>query len=734
MDGVPSRHPRVATASTAGLTPKEVLAILRRHVLLIVCSIILGLISGGAGWFLLLRYLPEYTARTFVRVLPPVEKDPTAIQAALVGKDVQYGHRWSMAALLKSQNTLQQLLERDKVRRTKWFQSFAEIEDERIVKAVRKLEKHLGASPQRDGDFIVVSMTCHDKEESALIVNEMVDLFLNLQGSKKKEGIAARLRRLEEQQVRVQRDVDSAEDGLDDVKIRWGFTDLEERSFRPVIEEKLANLEREQNDLVMNIRQLTESIERLRMQATGPVQVQVERQVEHDPVMTMLAQQLAMRESALASALARFGEDHRVVRQIREFIRAIEDERQLRKATIADQTRRANLRNAQDALVSLEGRLEEWEKMREETTEKKKELDLARAQYQQRVAIRDERRGMLDSIKEQIGKLRILHDDPETPKVQFAGYAPEPLEVSFPKWKIFFPGGTIFGLMLGVGLAFLIELVNDLVRTPKDVARHLHIPLLGMIPDATEDPEVEGFDLALIARQAPYSIITESYRRFRINLRLSISPASTKVLLVTSGIGGEGSTSAGVNLATTLVADGKRVLLIDANFRRPTLHELFPRQQATGGSMLESVGLSTVLMGKCNSSQAVRGSVMEGLDVIDAGPLPPNPAELIGSGRMEQLIKEHREKYDYVIVDGPPVLLVSETKLLARCADGTILVFNAALTRRGAAQRTIRELQDVGAEIVGCVLFGVRTLKGGYFRELFKSYQEYQRLQLARPI
>jgi receptor protein-tyrosine kinase len=101
---------------------------------------------------------------------------------------------------------------------------------------------------------------------------------------------------------------------------------------------------------------------------------------------------------------------------------------------------------------------------------------------------------------------------------------------------------------------------------------------------------------------------------------------------------------------------------------------------------------------------------------------------------MKQLFEQQRANYDYIIVDGLPVLLVSVTKVLAKLADGTILVFNAAATRRGVAQRTISELKEVNAAVVGCVLLGVKAMKGGYFQEQFKSYKEYQKLQLASSI
>ncbi len=718
----------MARPVAATLTPKEVLGMVRRHMWLIVLLTIGGLGSGVGGWYVSLRYWPRYTAMTFVKVLSSVDKDPTTIAGAATSKDIEYGHRLSLAGRLKSQSMLQQLVDRDKIQATKWFQSQGKTKDERIRKAVKNLRERLGAAAQRDGDSIIVSMTCGDKDESADIVNEMVDLFVSVEGGKRREEISAKLKELQGQSDRVDRDLLVAERALEDVRKRYGFADLEEHAFQPVIDRKLLDLELQQNVMVMDIRQTRASIDRLREQATGPVQVQVERQVETDPVMTMLAQQLSLRESDLASVLARFGEDHRVVRQVREMISAIEEERIRRKTTIGEQVRQSNLRNAQDQLTTMESRLLELEKMREEASNQKKELDTARSLYQQRLADRDERRTMLDSLKVQIEKYRLMYDDPAVPKLALVGYAPRPLEVSFPRWEIFWPGGGVLGLMLGIGLALLIEVLNDLVRMPRDVARHLHIPLLGVIPDADEDEEVEDINLALLVRHAPYAMASESYRKFATNLRLSAPAETSKVLFITSGSAGDGKTSVAVNLASVFVAEGKKVLLVDTNFRRPTVHEMFP---AGAGEQQAGPGLSSLLAGRCAVEQAVRASDMEGLSVVDAGPAPASPMELLGGTRMQGFIKQQRERFDYVILDGPPVLLMSEAKLLARAADGAILVFNAAATRRGAAQRTISELKEVNAKVLGCVLLAVRMLKGGYFREQSRSYRDYLKVQLA---
>lgn len=732
MVGVPGGG---AAPAAVTLTPKEIFGILRRHILLVVSLTILGLVGGGVGWFLSMKYAPKYTAKTFIEVLPPVEKDPMTIAGGMVNKDIQYGYRVSMASLIMQQSTLQRLIERDKIQETEWFKSFGEIRAESIVKAVDNLKNNFRASAQRDGAYIVASMTCNSAEESALIVNEMVDLFLASQRTTEKGNIAEKLVRLQSQRDDIQRDIDAAERALTDVRRRWNLTDLEEaqgRQFQHTITLRLNNLELEQNELMLEIRQVQANVGNLERLAVGAVSEQVEDQIENDPTVIMLTQRIATQEMELAGALTKFGENHRVVRQLQSLIDETREKRRVRRAEIAEQTRRANLKNTQDYLVVLQERYAELEKLRQEAEAKQNELDLARTQYQQRASIRDERKEMLDSIKAQIEKLKIMLEDPETPKVQFVGPAPVPLETSSPRWEFYFPGGTMLGLMLGVGLAFLVELLNDLVRTPKDVNRYLHIPLLGIIPDADEDEQIEDIDLCHVVRQAPYSVVSESYRRLRTNLKLSDSAESLKVLLVTSGSAGDGKTSVAVNLAMTFIAENKKVLIVDANFWQPALYKIFPGQ--TVDLEQTEVGLSTLLAGRDDYQQVIRASGVEGLSLIDSGPLPSNPAELLGGVKMKKLIEQQRGNYDYIIVDGPPVLLVSVAKILAKFADGTVLVFNAAATRRGAAQRAINELKEVNAAVTGCVLFNVKALKGGYFHEQFKSYQQYQKLQLAHSV
>jgi len=714
------------------LTAKEVFGILRRHVLLIVALTIGGLVVGGLSWYLTRRFFPKYTAQTLIQVLPPIETDPMDIVAAQVQKDIQYGHRVSMANLLKQQRTLQDLIRNDAVRATNWFKR----RDEDTRKAFKYLNRHLSAQAHRDAEYVVVSMTCRQADEAALIVNEMAHAFVASQGGTKRQELSDRLAKLDDRRTRIEDDLIAANNALDALRTEE-ITDLDRtpgRYWRHTFEITLDDLVLQENELKLAVRQSEANMKNLdRLAQESPVGVQIRHAVERDQVMLALANQFALQQAQLAGRLAKFGDNHRVVRQTRQLIEEIRAEKELRRAEIGDQTRRAILKNAEDGLFVMQERLTELQKMREEAAANKKRLDVARVQYDRRVKIRDERILVLDLIKTQIEKLRIKVEEPEAAKVMLVGDAPEPLEmVASRQLWLWCPGGTVLGFLISIGLAFLLEMANDLLRTPRDVARFLRVPLLGVIPDAAEDKQVRGVELYHAVRQAPYSIISESYRRCRTNLELSGSVESSQALLVVSGGAGDGKTSVAVNLATAFVAKEKKVLLIDANFRQPSLQTIFPKMAANN---LETehfnFGLSSVLTNQCSYRDAVRSTGVEGLDVIDAGPLPSNPAELLAGPRMAELIKEHRKNYDHVIVDSAPLLLVSDAKAVARLVDATLLVFNAAATRRGAAQRTVRELEEVGATIVGCVLLGVRAMKGGYFQEQYKSYQKYQQPQVV---
>ena len=717
---------RGGSAHGTDITPKQITDILRRHVFLIISLTIIGAGLGVGAFFLLAKYAPKFTSFTYIEVLPPGRTDPTDFGTRPANKDIAYQFRVSKAALIKQEGMLRELIQKDRVRQTEWFRSF---KDADIAKIIKNLKKNLNVSPERNSDFIRVAMTCGNAQEAALIVNEMVTLFLDSQRLSAQAGVGDKLRLLASQRDTLTDELRRTTSLLSDIRETSGITQLEDQqtgNFRHTVTQTLARLDIEKAILEADIGQLAATLATVEQRQSGGETVQ--NVTEQDYVIRTLQDRLAYLQADLARQQTKLGDKHRVVLETKETISKTIDEIDKRNALRSRQIRESDIVGAQDQLTILKGRLARLQEEKNQTEAQQKDLDNTRARYEQLNTRKDEVEAQLLSVREQIDKYNMSREDVEASKVRSMGRALPPLLRSFPNIFIFAPGGTFLGFMLGVGLAFLIELLNKMVRSPSDVVRHIGVPLLGMISHKKYGKDIKGLDMRHVVRQAPNSIMSECYRQIRTQLNLSVSSQKQKVVLITSSTAEEGRTTVAVNLAATFVAEDKRVLLIDANFRRPTSLTIFPKavENEDFEKQMDS-GLSDYLSGRCRESDIIRPSGAAGLDIIDSGQLPLNPAELLGGSRMEELLQYCRQNYDNIVIDGPP-MLVSDAKSLAALADGTILVCNTDITKIGAAQRIVRELHAINATIFGAVLIGVRMLKGGYFREMFESYQDYQKV------
>ncbi|WP_256646937.1 GumC family protein [Thermomonas paludicola] len=274
--------------------------------------------------------------------------------------------------------------------------------------------------------------------------------------------------------------------------------------------------------------------------------------------------------------------------------------------------------------------------------------------------------------------------------------------------------GLMLGTMLGVLLAFLLEFLDDTIKTPEDVEQKLKLPVLGVIP------KLGPKDSVVDASANTQSSFSEAYRSVRTALQFATDHGVPKTLLITSSGPGEGKSTTALALARNLTQLGKRVLLVDADLRNPSLHKTLGLKAETG--------LSNLLAGACAFNSAVQ-VVDEGrLDVILAGPLPPNPAELLSGSKLVSLLTVGVERYDHVVIDGPPVLGLADAPILANAIDGTLLVVNSAKTKISAAQSALKRLLGARARIVGCLLtkYDARTAGYGYgYGYRYESYYAY---------
>ena len=255
--------------------------------------------------------------------------------------------------------------------------------------------------------------------------------------------------------------------------------------------------------------------------------------------------------------------------------------------------------------------------------------------------------------------------------------------------------GFILGLMLGVGLAFLLDYMDQTIKTTEDVSEKLGLNVFGIIPRipfADEDANLPS--KRLVTTLAPKTPVVESFRALRTNLNYASAKQKHKIIMVTSSLPNEGKSTIAGNLAVVMSQTGAKVLLMGCDLRRPSLYEMFSQENVPG--------LVNLLVD--NDQSALRHLTNPKLDFLPAGTVPPNPAEILESKRMGYLLDKVREQYDYVIIDAPPVLPVTDTPILAPKVDINLIVIEPCRVPEKAALQMVESLQAVNAKIAGVIL------------------------------
>ena len=284
--------------------------------------------------------------------------------------------------------------------------------------------------------------------------------------------------------------------------------------------------------------------------------------------------------------------------------------------------------------------------------------------------------------------------------------------------------GALLGLILGVGASFFLEYIDRTVRTSSDVESLLGIPVLGVIPRLRrldDDPEgaaaVEGRGQPLVVALDPLDPAAEAYRNLRMNFMfMSSDDDPIRTVLFSSPGPAEGKSTTAINFAVMLAQQGQRVLMIDADLRRPSLHRAL--------DLLREPGLTNLLIGDAKPRETIRPNVLPNLDFLPSGPFPPNPSELLSTNTMVRLIEEFEGRYDQVIIDSPPVLAVTDAAILAGHTDGVVIVLRSGETEQRAAERSVDQLRRLGVRVFGAVLNAVSTASSdeSYYLQYYYSY------------
>ncbi|MEJ2697009.1 MAG: polysaccharide biosynthesis tyrosine autokinase [Candidatus Sulfobium sp.] len=422
--------------------------------------------------------------------------------------------------------------------------------------------------------------------------------------------------------------------------------------------------------------------------------------IADDPTLQSLRQQILEAEQKIMDLSQKYGKKHPLMIRAREDLNVLKEKKEQEIKRVIDSIKneydlaRSNENNLRRMLSEAKGHAINLNEKFIEYDMINREVETNRQLYE----------ALIKRIKEQN-----ITEQIQTANVMIVEKARTPASPVKPRKTLNVLLGIIVGLFGGFGMAFFVEYLDQSVKSPEEVEARFGVPVFGLIPlFPSNDRPIEN---AVVDN--PTSTFAENYKAIRTCLLLSSAEKPPKHILVTSAGPEEGKTVTSINLAAAIAQSAYRVLLVDADLRKPRVHKVF--------RMDNSKGLSTYLAG-ASDMDIIRVGPLPNLQVIPSGPVPPNPSELLGSGKLVEMMGLLGREYDIVIWDSPPILTVVDSLILGKVLDGSIVVTRAGKTTYEVLGRSLKSLADLNANVFGVVINAFDLKKNKYYYSRYHNY------------
>ena len=555
-----------------------------------------------------------------------------------------------------------------------------------------------------DTDLIEIKAQSPDAEEAAIIANTLAEVYIEHNLSEMKEEYRSAKGFIENQIKLTRADYFNVLNEIKQFKLAEDTVDLA-TEIRVAIE-AMADLMKEKENNIIDISDTRAKIETLNTQLSKQSETVVSSSaISENPQIEKLKTTLTDLELELAGMLTEKRPTHPDVAAIKEKIARTRDE--LKTEIGVFQKTSTTLQDFERELAALEAQRKNID------TNIKSHVSLLRvmphklfreSQLELKYNVSQDLYGSLLENLYQVGiaeamaisDIRLVEpatvpdiDKPESPSIILNGIV-----------------GIFLGLMFGFGLGFLVDYLDDTIKTP-DEAKDQGLPFLGSVPKFRKSDDL------IISQRDPKDSISEAYRTVRNSIKFSSLDKPVKSFLVTSSIEGEGKSVSVANIAISFAREGKKVLIIDTDLRRPQLHGLFGKEN--------SIGITTILVEGTKVADAVKNTNIVGLSLITSGPVPPDPGYAIESQRMIQLIKDLTQQYDVVILDSPPILVVNDAIILAGYVDSSVFILESGRTTRRALSQAKDLLKQARIKPAGMLLNKLKTGRSGYYYAYYST-------------
>ncbi len=569
-------------------------------------------------------------------------------------------------------------------------------------------------------DVLKVSYASNDPELAAAIVNQLMKSYVenNIQTNRAQVSAAGEF--IKEQLPNSRRELERAAEALRQFKIQNRVIQLAEESTAAI--EIISKLDQEMNQIKAALADVSAQEAQIASQLNvSENQAVTVASLSQIPGVQEVLTELQKIQTKLANARAIYTEQHPTITDLKN-----------QQATLNSLLQQRTQQYSGIPLVSpdklqigkireeMVGNYVQLKAERQGLEKKFRTLSNIRANYQQQLAVmpslEKQQQGLerkLESAKNGYENLVSRLQEIQVAEKQTIGNARivQPAQIPkkpvISKTKILLASGSIFaGVLLSIAAAFFVDLIDRSLKTVKETETFFGYTLLGLIPkykpnnfvNAVQDIEDAVYP-QVITTTSPRTLVHEAYQMLQANLKF-ISHRKVRKIVVTSAVSAEGKSEVSANLAAVIAQSGKRVLLVDADMRKPTQHHLW--------SLINSVGLSHLLVGQGVFSQAVH-KVTEFLSVLTAGVIPPNPLSLIDSEGMTSLVEIFAENYDYVIFDTPPLVGIADAAVLGKMADGILLVTRPGVLDSPSAAAAKSLLERSEANVLGIIANAVNT-------------------------
>lgn len=575
------------------------------------------------------------------------------------------------------------------------------------------IRRGLEVEPIEEGSNVLqISYVGADAEDCATLVNAIVDSYREFLGQAQKSIGEETLRLITAAGEDLRRELLQKEQAYDVFRSESPLVWQEDQATnihqlrQAQIEEARAQVMLENSRLEARIRAINEAVDRgTENEVLLMIFEQADNSQVESPFVKAESELLPLKlEEELLSL--RYGKDHprrRAKRRQVDLIRELyQSDENLSAEAAASSRVRLHLASLQEQLQSGREVVQQLDTMFQGEQKQAKDMvmfELQAATHEREI---ERTRTMFDSVVERVKEISLLEaygGDEYIFRVLSPAIRGKKVAPSLARFLLI---AVVLGGAAGFGLAFLVDSTERTFRSPEEITKTLRLPLVGHIPGFQAQEEANPsspLSPALVAAHMPKSPIAEEFRAVRTALLFSIGGKSHSVIQITSPLPGDGKSTLCANVAVTLAQSGKRVVVLDGDFRRPTQHKLFGLKMDTG--------LASIVDGQVEMLDAIQETGVENLSVIACGPRPPNPSELLTSPQFEKTLAVLRGQYDYVFVDTPPILAVTDPCIVAPRVDGVMLVVRLRKNSRPNALRARDSLLEMQANIVGVVVNGL---------------------------